>query len=153
MMNEYTEKVLWGATIRNQFMMDGYHVSPTPSCDQIPIPPRTPRKAEVQLLSLLYKNNLYHQSLYNIGKSPSPLCRFCSQEEETAEHLLFNCSSVDTTLRSSAHKNYRLALQMKDDDQEPIFYIGCLNAIRNVEFVESCLSIVIAHNIDVTVDL
>ena len=60
---------------------------------------------------------------------------------------------MDTTLRSSAYRNYRLALQMKEDDQEPIFYIGCLNAIRNVEFVESCLLIVIAHNIDVTVDL
>ena len=54
MMKQYTEKVLWVASIRNQFQIDGYQTSPNPSCDLIPIPPGTPRKAEVQLLSLLY---------------------------------------------------------------------------------------------------
>ena len=153
MMTQYTEKVLWAVSIRNQFQLDGYHTSPNPSCDLIPIPPGTTRKAEVQLLSLLYKNNLFNQSLYNIGKSPSPLCRFCHQEEETAEHLLFNCSHVDQQLRSSTHKNYRLALQLSEDAQEPIFYIGCLNAIRNIDFVKSCLLIVTTLDIDVLVDL
>ena len=153
MMKQYTEKVLWAVSIRNQFQIDGYHTSPNPSCDLIPIPPGTPRKAEVQLLSLLYKNNLYNQSLYNIGRSPSPLCRFCHQEEETSEHLLFNCNHVDQQLRSSAQKNYRLALQITGDAQEPNFYIGCLNAMRNIDFVKSCVLIVTAVNIDVLVDL
>ena len=153
MMKQYTEKVLWAASIRNQFQIDGYQTSPNPSCDLIPIPPGTPRKAEVQLLSLLYKNNLLNQSLYNIGRSPSPLCRFCNQEEEIAEHILFNCSSVDQELRSSAHSKYRQSLKLKENEQEPIFYIGCLDAIRNIDFVKSCLMIVTTLDIDVTVDL
>ena len=153
MMKQYTEKVLWVASIRNQFQIDGYQTSPNPSCDLIPIPPGTPRKAEVQLLSLLYKNNLMKQSLYNIGRSPSPLCRFCQQDEEVAEHLLFNCSHVDQQLRSTAHKNYRLALKLSEDAPAPIFYIGCLNAIRNIDFVKSCLEIVTILDIDVLVDL
>jgi hypothetical protein len=153
MMKQYTEKILWARSIRNQFNIDGYPTSPNPSCDLIPIPPGTPRKAEVQLLSLLYKNNLLNQSLYNIGRSPSPLCRFCHQEEETAEHLLFACSHVDQELRSSVHRNYRLALQLSEDAQQPIFYIGLLNAIRNSEFINACLLIVTTLDIDVLVEL
>ena len=153
MMKKYTEEVLWAASIRNQFQIDGYHTSPYPSCDLIPIPPGTQRKAEVQLMSLIYKNNLFRQSLYNIGRCASPLCRFCNQEEETAEHILFNCNHVDQEMRELAYRNYRLALQLSEDSPEPTFYIGCFNAIRNVDFVKSCLSIVTALDIDVTVDL
>ena len=153
MMKQYTEQVLWANSIRNQFQIDGYQSSPTPSCDIIPIPPGTPRKAEVQLLSLLYKNNLLNQSLYNIGPSPSPLCRRCNQEEETAEHILFNCSHIDYQMRATARYNYKLALQVSEDAHEPEFYIGLLNAIRNVEFVKSCLEIVTTINIDVTIEL
>ena len=153
MMKQYTEQVLWANSIRNQFQIDGYQSSPTPSCDIIPIPPGTPRKAEVQLLSLLYKNNLLNQSLYNIGRSPSPLCRRCNQEEETAEHILFNCSHIDYQMRATARYNYKLALQVSEDAHEPEFYIGLLNAIRNVEFVKSCLEIVTTINIDVTIEL
>ena len=153
MMKLYTETVLWTASIRNQFQVDGYPIAPSPRCDIIPIPPETPRKMEVQLLSLLYKNNVLHQSLYNIGRTPSPLCRFCNIEEETAEHLLLHCSYVDQHLRSSAHNNYRLALRLNDGEPEPIFYIGLLNAIRNSDFLKSCLNIVTVLNFDVTVDL
>ena len=113
----------------------------------------TPRKTEVQLISLAYKNNLLKQSLYNIGRSPSPKCRFCNKEEETAEHLLFNCSHVDAHLRSTAYNNYRQSLQLNETDPEPIFYIGYLIAIRNVEFVKACICIVTALDIDVSVDL
>ena len=153
MMKLYTEKVLWTASIRNQFQIDGYQTAPNPSCDLIPIPRGTPRKAEVQVLSLCYKNNLYRQSLYNIGRSPSPQCRFCEEEEETAEHLLFNCGYVDQELKSTAQRHYRIALKLNEDEQPPIFYIGCLNAIRNVDFIKTCLEIVTSLNIDVTVDL
>ena len=153
MMKHYTEKVLWAPSIRNQFQLDGYHTSPNPCCDLIPIPPGTPRKSEVQLLSLLYKNNLLNQSLYNIGRRPSPVCRFCNQDEETAEHLLFNCRSVDQQHKTTARSTYRLALQLNDDEPEPTFYIGCLNAIRNSEFVKSCLTIVTLLDFEVTVDL
>lgn len=153
MMNRYIETVLWKSALKTQFQMEGYHTSPNTSCDLIPIPPGTTRKAEVQLLSLLYKNNILRQSLYNIGRTPSPRCRFCDQDEETAEHLVFNCSYVDQEHRSSAYKNYRRALQLSEFEQEPDFYIGCINAIRNIDFVKSCLLIVTMLDIDVTVDL
>jgi hypothetical protein len=153
MMKKYTETVLWATSIRNQFQLDGYPTVPNTSCDLIPMPSGTPRKAEVQLVSLLYKNNLLHQSLYNIGRNPSPLCRFCKEEEETAEHLLFNCSHVDQHLRRSAYLNYRLALHLSDTDPDPDCYIGLLNASRNCDFIKSCLDIVNLLNFDVTIDL
>jgi len=34
--------------------------------------------------------------LYKIGKKESPLCSFCSSEEETLEHLLFRCTVVES---------------------------------------------------------
>ena len=153
MMKRYTETVLWAASVRNQFQLDGYPNAPNPSCDLIPMPFGTPRKTEVQLISLLYKNNLLHQSLFNIGRNPSPLCRYCNLEEETAEHLLFNCSYVDQHLRRSAHTNYRLALHLSDEDPDPDIYIGLLNVIRNCDFLKTCLDIVSLLNFDVTVDL
>ena len=56
-------------------------------------------------------------------------------------------------MRATARYNYKLALQVSEDAHEPEFYIGLLNAIRNVEFVKSSLEIVTTFNIDVTIEL
>ena len=92
MMKRYTESMLWASSLKNQFQIDGYQLSPTPSCEMIPLPQNTSRIHEVQFMSLLYKNNLLNQSLYNLSKVPSPMCSYCNQEEETADHLLLHAA-------------------------------------------------------------
>ena len=74
MMKKFTETVLWAASVRNQFQIEGYQTAPQPSCDIIPVPINTPRKREVQLMALLYKNNILNQSLYNILAKYPLLC-------------------------------------------------------------------------------
>ena len=153
MMKRFTETVLWAASVRNQFQIDGYQEAPQPSCDIIPVPINTPRKREVQLMALLYKNNILNQSLYNISKVPSPLCSFCGLVEETPDHLLFNCSFVDEQLRHCAKSNYRLALNLSASEEEPDPYIGLLTASRDKSFISSCLDIVNILDFRVTIDL
>ena len=91
MMNRYTETRLWKSSLKNQFQLEGYPIAPNPSCDTLPIPPGTSRKSEILLMSMLYKNNLLQDSLYKLGKVPSPMCSLCGLEEETAPHILFSC--------------------------------------------------------------
>ena len=153
MVNIYIENVLWISSPRNQFQLDGYQLPPKPSCNRIPIPRNTPRKQEVQLMALLYKNNVLNQCLYNLGKVPSPMCSFCQQEEETADHLLFRCGSVEEHRRQCVRRNYRLALHITDTDAEPDSYIGLLNASRNSSFIISVLDILSSLDFNVTVDL
>ena len=153
MMQLYIERELWGSSLKYQFQSDGYQVSPTPSCDLLPLPNNTTRKQEVQFMSLLYKNNLLNQSLWNLSKVPSPLCPHCNQEEETADHLLFSCNGVEEQLRTEAKHTYRMALKLSNGDMEPEPYIGILNATRDINFVKCCLAIVRELDIRVTFDL
>ena len=148
-MKNYTEKILWFSLIKNQMQIEGHPSSPNPKCDIIPIPQGTPRKTEVQVLSLLYKNNILNQSLYNIGKKESPLCRYCKLNEETAEHILFSCSHISERLKMDTLTAYKSALS----DEEQTFEIGILNAIRNTKFLARCIEVVEHLNFDVIVDL
>ena len=153
MINQYIEQVLWKSTLKNQFQLDGYPIAPNPSCDVLPIPPNTSREAEIILMSLLYKNNLMNSSLYKLSKVPSPLCSFCGQEEETADHILFRCASVQEELRNSASTNYRLANKLSEEEVVADSYIGLLNASRDQTFICSCINILSGLNLKVTVDL
>ena len=153
MMKQYTENMLWAPSLKNKFQLDGYQLSPTPSCEMIQLPQNTPRKSEVQFMSLLYKNNLLNQSLYNLSKVPSPMCSYCNQEEETADHLIFSCSSVEEQLRKDVKSSYRKALKLKDRQMEPETYIGILNASRDSNFVKLCIDIISSLDIRVTFEL
>ena len=153
MMKLYTEKELWASSLRNQFQIDGYQLSPTPSCDLIPLPPNTTRKQEVQFLSLLYKNNLLNQTLWNLSRVPSPLCTYCNQQEETAEHLLFTCNHVEEQLRTDVTSSYRRALNLTSEDMVPESYVGLLNASRDNNFVSDCVNIVKGLDVRVTFEL
>ena len=153
MMKKFTETVLWAASVRNQFQIEGYQTAPQPSCDIIPVPINTPRKREVQLMALLYKNNILNQSLYNISKVPSPMCSYCGLEEETSYHLIFKCSFVDDHLRLCAKTNYKLALNLSYSYEEPDLYVGLLTASRDKSFISSCIDIINRLDFRVTVDL
>jgi exonuclease III len=153
MMQQYTELVLWSSSMRNQFQLEGYPTPPKASCNTIPIPRNTPRKTEVQLLSLFYKNNLLNQSLYNLSRVPSPLCPYCGEEEETADHLLFRCDHVEEELRQNARDTYKHALNIGDRDTDPDIHIGLLSACKSDEFINSCIDIINCLDIRVTIEL
>lgn len=153
MMKQYTESVLWHSSLRNQFQLEGYPTPPKPSCDKMPIPRNTSREKEVQLMSLFYKNNLLNQSLYNLSRVPSPLCSYCHQEEETADHLLFRCEFIEEQLRLRARITYKEALNLSDNDAEPDVYIGLLSACKDEHFIKSCIDVLSCVNIKVTVEL
>ena len=153
MMQKYTEEILWSSSLRNQFQLEGYPTPPIASCNTIPIPRNTPRKTEVQLLSLFYKNSLLNQSLYNISRVPSPLCSYCDQEEETADHLLFRCVHVEEQLRRNARNTYKQALNLEDQDAEPDTHIGLLTACKSRDFILACINIINCIDIRVTFEL
>ena len=152
MINRYTETVLWKSALTNQFQVDGYPCSPNPSCDIIPIPKNTSRKTEVLMMSMLYKNNILQSSLYKIGKVASPLCTLCGLEEETADHLLFRCTSVSEDLKCRALQSFNDAISGAGEAATDI-YIGFLNASRDPVFISSCIDILKDLNLEVTVVL
>ena len=151
MMKLYTE-LLWTSTMKTQFQLEGYPTPPSITCDPIPIPPNTPRQTEVQVTSLFYKNNTLNQCLYNLDKTPSPLCPYCKTEEETASHLLFRCLFVDERLRKDAKSAYKSALKLGENDAEPDDYIGLLSASKNDNFIKSCIEVVRCLKIKVLID-
>ena len=91
-----------------------------------------------------------NDSLYKLGKVPSPLCSLCGQEEETSDHILFRCSSVEENLRVRAIAAYELA---NADREEEDTYIGLLNASKNPEFVQACLDVINTVDLRVTIEL
>lgn len=151
--NKYIEEVLWNAALRNQFQMEGYPISPRPSCRVIPIPPNTPRETEVKLLSMLYKNNLLNSALYKIGRTESPMCSVCGTEEETIRHVLFHCASVEEQLHQVAVIEYnRINVNTPELGADDIF-IGVLNAIKEDKFVNACINILNHMPLRTSIDL
>ena len=142
MMNDYIENILWKTTLRTQFQIQGYAKYPMPNCGQLPIPINTPRESEVLLMSLFYKNNLMNDSLWKLGKVPSPLCSLCQLEEETANHIIFTCNAVKKELHNEALTNYRKANNLSDDEFVEADNIDFLNTSRHPPFLQTCLKII-----------
>ena len=94
-----------------------------------------------------------NQSLYNIGKVPSPLCTACSHQEETPEHVIFQCSAVDESLRARATLAYRQANHLSEEVDVPDAYIGLLNASKDEDFLIVCTDIISSLNLRTTVEL
>ena len=145
--NAYIESELWSPALRSQYQSQGYANHPIPSCAQLIIPSNVSREREVQLMSLFYKNNLLNDSLYKLGKVPSPLCSSCKQEEETADHILFRCRSINLELHEEAEINYRIAIHLPDNAAVTADHVGLLNASRNQPFVRSCVKIITFANL------
>ena len=104
-------------------------------------------------MSLFYKNNILNQALWNLGKVPLPLCSLCSQQEETAEHIIFQCSAVEESLHSTALNHYRRVNRIEDDDNETDIYIGLLNACKDHFFIKACIDIITGLDLRVDVEL
>ena len=152
-MNQYIEDILWKSSLKTQFQLEGYHNHPIPSCSIIPVPSNSNRKSEVLLMSMMYKNNILRSSLYKLGKVSSPLCSLCTEEEETADHILFRCSAVDRDLRKNAFTAYKLANNLVDGESTEVDFIELVNTSRNRQFVLSCMIILNDIDLNVTVEL
>ena len=153
MMNRYTDTVLWSSTLKTQFQLEGYHDYPKPNSSKLPIPSNTKRESEVLLMAMMYKNNLLNSSLYKLGKVVSPLCSLCATEEETADHILFRCRSVNEDLRKIAFTKYRLANNLGEEESTAVDFIDLINTSRNKQFIISCINILCSIDLNVTVDL
>ena len=107
----------------------------------LPIPDNASRNEEILLMSLMYKNNLMNNFLWNQGKVESPLCHMCNQLEETPEHILLECSAIDPELQTRIIQNYCKENQLEDIYEiDP--YIGILNSSRNEGFMKDCLEVI-----------
>ena len=132
MINHYTENILWKTTLINQyrFGFEGCSDTPIPSCNRIAIPKHPPRRAEVLLMGIFYKNNLLNIFLYKVGRAESPMCTQCGLSEETTDHLLFTCTSVPENLRTRCLQAYTNATN-NDSNNPSEIQTGLLNASRN----------------------
>ena len=147
LINKYTEKI-WYASLRNELNLQGYHHIPTPSCNRLAIPANTTRKEEVILMSLFYSNNLFNSFLYKeTYLVESPLCRKCKQQEETAYHLILECSNKSEEARAILNQ------VIKDEEIQMADCTTLLNGSRHPPFIKICLEILKQHDYKVTVNL
>ena len=137
--DKYME-ILWQESAQIQCQMEGWPVSPKVSCDPLPIPLGTCREMEVLVMSLFYRNNLLNSFLHRYDKDtwPSQLCA-CEEDEQTALHILTNCSIVGAERIEKAKHIMQICndtVDFADADQNPFAIINCS---RDASFIELCL--------------
>ena len=135
LITKYTES-LWYDSLQNEFLCDGLQVVPKPNCAPLNIDSKIPRKEEVMLMSLFYKNNLMNSFLHRLNRlaTPSPLCH-CGQEEQTVFHVVCRCEQVDHHLRSRAMV-FLHGADVGEDTTE------MLNLSRNKDFMDCLVKII-----------
>ena len=94
-------------------------------------------------MSLFYKNNLFNYFLYFTEKKmcPSPLCS-CGDEEQTAFHILCNCSLVDIELRAQLVHHLMLGNNNKSVEELDGDHISILNCSKDIKFIELCREVI-----------
>ena len=145
MMTKYTE-LIWRQRIQNEFSIEGYDHAPIPSCTKLPVPAKVTREEEVLLMSMFYPNNLLNNNVYQLTyKIESPLCYKCKEKEESAYHVILECSD-------QSNEAYRLVESLSKDNIVHQDFISLLNASRNTKFIQICLDILAErehrHHID-----
>ena len=91
-------------------------------------------------MSMFYKSNLLNTFLFSLDrcKWTSPLCS-CSVEEQTAIHVLTNCSLTEESLRNEAI--YYLNIANDDLSFEELGCVAILNCSRDPGFIRTCRDI------------
>ena len=101
---KYTE-LIWSQISQNQQLMDGELVIAKPQFKPLPIPAHTNRSDEVLLMSIFYPNNLMNSFIYrHTFNTESPLCPKCLQKEQTAYHVIMECSDQVEKVKSITSK-------------------------------------------------
>ena len=99
-------------------------------------------------MSLFYSNNLFNSFLYKeTYLVESPLCRKCKQQEETAYHLILECSNKSEEARAILNQ------VIKDEEIQMADCTTLLNGSRHPPFIKICLEILKQHDYKVTVNL
>ena len=137
LITNYTE-LLWEDSIRNEFLLEGESVYPTPSCKPLPLNSRADRTHEVKVMSMFYEHNLLNSFLYRRSMVASPMCP-CGEEEQTAFHFVTRCELVDAELRGKALE----CIQAKQAAGETT--TALLNLSRNTPFINVLSDIINAH--------
>ena len=120
------------------------------STNSLPVPTATARDAEVLIMSLLYKNNLFNSFLFHYDRTrwTSPLCT-CGTEEQTALHLLTNCPYTDEDLKDQAV--YHLSLGNDNKTTDELYGLGTvavLNCSRDPDLIKICGLVVENRNLN-----
>jgi hypothetical protein len=142
MMKKFTE-LMWQESLNNQLQLEGWSRTPTVSTNALAMPRSTSREQEVLIMSLFYKNNLLNYFLYSTEKKmcPSPLCN-CGDEEQTAFHILCNCSLVDIELRDQLVYHLMLGNNSKSVEELDEDHISILNCSKDIKFIELCRDVI-----------
>ena len=97
-------------------------------------------------MSMFYPNNLLNNNVYQLTyKIESPLCYKYKEKEESAYHVILECSD-------QSNEAYRLVESLSKDNIVHQDFISLLNASRNTKFIQICLDILAErehrHHID-----
>lgn len=141
MIRNFTEH-LWQESLNSQLQQDGETRIPKVSVEPLDIPFNTPRDDEVKLMSLFYKNNLLNSFLFitEPNQCPSPLC-VCSQEEQTAFHILSNCILVNADIRGSISHHLMLVNDTNSIEELIPDNVTIINGSRNRQFLSLCVEV------------
>jgi hypothetical protein len=147
-MRLFTE-ALWQESLNNQLQMEGWSKTPTVSTLPLKMPPSTSREEEVLVMSLFYKNNLLNSFLYRTERKlcPSPVC-LCGEEEQTAFHLLCNCTLIDIEIREKLVYHLTLGNDAVSMDELEADHVSLLNCSRDVKFIELCREVIMTDGLN-----
>ena len=146
---QYTE-LIWFNKLRNQLLVEGEPHIPRPSCNRLPVPITTPREEEVQLMSIMYPQNLLNSFVYrHTYKVESPLCPRCHRHEQTPFHVIYECNN------HSAEIQQLIGEILGDEEAQHADCTTLLNCSRNRRFIEICLKIIseVGGEFRVSIDL
>lgn len=142
MIRDFTE-YLWQECLNSQLQQDGETRIPKVSVDPLSIPFSTSREEEVKLMSLLYKNNLLNSFLFTTERiqCSSPLCA-CSEEEQTAFHILTNCALVNADVKQDICQQLVLTNNVKSVEDLIPDNVTLINCSRDNKFLSLCLEVI-----------
>ena len=149
-MDKYTE-LLWSDAVRNEYQQKGEHFIPTPSCKPLVIPEHTSRSCEVLIMSLMYKQNLLNEFLYQRNLVNSDVCPNCDEDIQDAHHILFSCSAVSEHHREEVYSE--LCKQTGQDHADVPSATAVLMGSRNKQFIKTCRDIVESQSLRTSIEL
>ena len=150
MINNFTEDA-WKEVVRNEYQNKGESVIPVPSCKPLVLPEQTTRQTEVNIMSLMYENNLLNEFLYKRNLTNSDKCPNCDNGVHTAHHILFECNNIPEEQRELAFSH--LAESIGHDQAAIQSPTTILMGSRCLEFIRLCKDIVDSMDMRDTIEL
>ena len=147
---KYTE-LMWSASLKNEYILNGDIHIPNPSISNLPIPRETPRQKEVLLMSTFYSNNLMNNFLHKVNRNISPLCPACGLEEQTAFHILRKCPAVPNELTEEVYQSMLHTVGEPEVNLEDNTTL--INCSRSQNFINSVLKVIEVVDLRTSIDI